>query len=328
MDGATSTFVVALQPATSTVNLFSTFVQDEIAILNQLRLTIGSKFEHNTYTGLEVQPNARLLWSVDKRQSLWFAVSRAVRTPSRAEENVRINVAVVPPEPPPLAGPVPAVVSMFGSPQYKSENLMAYEWGYRIQPTKSLSADFAAFFNHYDNLRSVEPGLPFVEPSPAPVHLVVPYYAGNKLAGNTKGVELLADWRIIRGLGVSGNYSFFTMDVKPRPDSLDTTSISINGQDPHHQFYLRTFADLPGKFQPDLIVRHVSSLSSLNLPSYNSFDGHLTWKLRPDLSATFGSENLLNKRHVEFVPEYISTVPTAVGRSIYGSLSWSFGSRQ
>src|SRR3989440_8801701 len=153
-DSNGSSFTVSLQPNHSNLNQFSSFLQDEISLLNRrLSVTIGSKFEHNDFTGFEVQPNIRFLGNISKDQSIWAAVSRAVRTPALTEEGLRLNEAVIPPgilNPP---NPFPVVAAIFGSPQFKSEDLLAYEAGYRVQATKSLSLDIAAFYNFYTHLR-------------------------------------------------------------------------------------------------------------------------------------------------------------------------------
>src|SRR5437660_2958158 len=192
-----SSFSVSLQPNQLTLNPFSAFIQDEISLVDKrLRLTFGSKFEHNDFTGFEVQPNARLLWTLTPNQSVWTAVSRAVRTPALTDEGLRLNSAVVPPATPANPTPFPAVVAVFGSHQFQSEDLLAYEVGYRVQATNSFSADIATFYNNYSNLRTAEPGAPFLEGSPAPTDIVIPFVAANKMSGGTYGLELFADWRV------------------------------------------------------------------------------------------------------------------------------------
>src|SRR6266699_2702155 len=161
-----ASFTVSLQPNQVTLNQFSTFLQDEISLVdNRLQITLGSKFERNEFTGFEIEPNARLLWNLTPNQSIWTAVSRAVRTPALTEEGLRLNSQVIPPGTPANPTPLPAVVAVFGSQQFNSEDLLAYELGYRVQATSSVSLDIATFYNNYSNLRSAEPGAPFVEGS-------------------------------------------------------------------------------------------------------------------------------------------------------------------
>src|SRR6185436_11189655 len=145
-------------------------------IRDRLRLTLGTKVEHNDYTGWEVQPNARLSWSITKKQTAWFAASRAISTPSRAEDDIRINRLVIPP---PAPGFPPTLISQFGSRDMDSKELLAFELGYRLQPHDRVTLDFATFYNIYDRQRSIEQGDPILEPTPLPFHAVVPFTINN-----------------------------------------------------------------------------------------------------------------------------------------------------
>jgi iron complex outermembrane receptor protein len=325
LDGNDSSFTVSLQPNHVNLNQFSTFVQDEISLAdNRLRLTVGSKLEHNTFTGLEVEPNARLLWALTPNQSVWTAVSRAVRTPALTEEGLRLNSQVVPPGTPANPYPFPAVAAVFGSHQFGSEDLLAYEFGYRMQATTNLSFDIATFYNSYSNLRSAEPGTPFVEGSPAPTDLVVPFVASNKMSGGTYGLELFADWKVIPKWRLSGSYSYLQMDIHKNSDSLDPTADIPNGSSPRHQWYLRSSVDLPKHFDEDTTLRFVDHLSGLNLPGYYSLDAHLGWRPVKNLEFSIGGQNLLNNQHLEFLPDFVNTAPTVVKRSIFGSITVTF----
>jgi iron complex outermembrane receptor protein len=318
-------FSVSLQPNLVTLNHFSAFVQDEISLVdNRLRLTFGSKFEHNDFTGFEVQPNARLLWTLTPNQSVWTAVSRAVRTPALTEEGLRLNSAVIPPLTPQNPTPFPAVVSVFGSHQFQSEDLLAYEVGYRVQATNSFSADIATFYNNYSNLRTAEPGAPFLEGSPAPTDLVVPFVASNKMSGGTYGVELFGDWKVVPKWRLVGSYSYLQMDIRKNSGSLDPTPDLPNGSSPRHEWYVRSSIDLPKHFEDDTTLRFVDRLPGLNIPSYYSLDAHLGWRPVPQFELSIGGQNLLDNKHLEFIPDFINTAPTQVKRTVYGSLTFRF----
>ena len=318
-------FSVSLQPNQLTLNHFSAFLQDELSLAdNRLRITLGSKFEHNDFTGFEVQPNARLLWTLTPNQSVWTAVSRAVRTPALTEEGLRLNSAVIPPATPANPTPFPAVVTVFGSRQFQSEDLLAYELGYRVQATNSFSADIATFYNTYSNLRTAEPGAPFLEGSPAPTDVVIPFVAANKMSGGTYGVELFADWRVVPKWRLVGSYSYLQMDISKNANSLDPTPDLPNGSSPRHQWYVRSSIDLPKHFDDDTTLRFVDHLPSLNMPSYYSLDAHLGWRPVPSVEFSIGGQNLLNNQHLEFIPDFINTSPTEVKRSIFGSITLKF----
>jgi len=318
-------FTVSLQPNQVTLNQFSTFLQDEISLVhNRLHITLGSKFERNEFTGFEIEPNARLLWNLTPNQSIWTAVSRAVRTPALTEEGLRLNSAVIPPGTPGNPTPLPAVIAVFGSKQFNSEDLLAYELGYRVQATSNLSLDIATFYNNYSNLRTAEPGAPFVEGSPAPTDIVIPLVAGNKMSGGTYGVELFADWKVVPKWRLAGSYSYLQMDIHKNANSQDPTPDNPNGISPRHQWYLRSSIDLPKHFEQDTTLRFVDHLPSLNLPNYYSLDAHLGWRPVTSLELSIGGQNLLNNWHLEFLPDFVNTSPTVVKRSIFGSITVKF----
>jgi iron complex outermembrane receptor protein len=320
-----ASFTVSLQPNQVTLNQFSTFLQDEISLVdNRLQITLGSKFERNEFTGFEIEPNARLLWNLTPNQSIWTAVSRAVRTPALTEEGLRLNSQVIPPGTPANPTPLPGVVAVFGSHQFNSEDLVAYELGYRVQATSNLSLDIATFYNNYSNLRTAEPGAPFVEGSPAPTDIVIPFVAGNKMSGGTYGVELFADWKVVPKWRLVGSYSYLQMDIHKNKDSQDPTPDIPNGSSPRHQWYLRSSIDLPKHLEQDTTLRFVDQLPSLNVPSYYSLDAHLGWRPVTKLELSIGGQNLLNNWHFEFMPDFVNTSPTVVKRSIFGSITWKF----
>ncbi len=290
----------------------------------RLRVTLGSKFEHNDFTGFEVEPNIRFVGILSANQSIWAAISRAVRTPALTEEGLQLNEAVIPPGAPPFSSPLPVIESILGSSQFKSENLLAYEVGYRVQATSTFSADIATFYNSYTNLRSAEPGTPFVEGSPIPTDVVVPFVASNKMGGGTYGAELFADWRVVPKWRLVGSYSYLQMNIQKNKDSLDPTPDNPDGGSPRHQWYVRSSLDLPKHLEQDLTLRYVDRLPSLNIPSYYSLDAHLGWKPVSYLELSFGAQNLLNNQHVEFIPEFINTIPTRVARTYRGTITWRF----
>ena len=81
-----------MEPEKSTDQLFSGFIQDQISIGPKVRLTLGTKLEHNDFSGFEVQPSVRMAWSARENQTLWVAISRAVRVPTRLERDIFVDV--------------------------------------------------------------------------------------------------------------------------------------------------------------------------------------------------------------------------------------------
>src|SRR2546429_180568 len=198
------------------------------------------------------------------------------------------------------------------------------ELGYRVQATSNLSLDIATFYNNYSNLRTAEPGAPFVEGSPAPTDVVIPFVAGNKMSGGTYGVELFADWKVVPKWRLAGSYSYLQMNIHKNANSLDPTPDNPNGSSPRHQWILRPQLALPKHFDQDTTLRFVDHLPGLNVPSYYSLDGHLGWRPVTRLELSIGGQNLLNNWHFEFMPDFVNTSPTVVKRSVFGSITVKF----
>ena len=215
--------------------LFSAFVQDKITIMEDcLWLTIGSKFEHNDYTGYEIQPNARLFWTPHTDHKLWASVGRAVRTPSRAEDDVYfINIGFPDTTIPPFSG---VVTTFIGDRNYESEELLAYELGYRFVPESHLSLDMSIFYNDYDNLRSPEEET--IEPRDLMgqyPYLEQPVRFDNELKGKAYGLELAAVWQVADWWRWDMAYSYLRIDI----DTRNKTDKLHNNDGPQYQVSLR-----------------------------------------------------------------------------------------
>jgi len=324
-DDISNTFYGSWDPHSRDDDLYSGFVQDDITLIkDRLRLTLGSKFEHNDYTGSEIQPNARLMWSPHEGHSIWTAVSRAVRTPSRTEHDGRLNITVLPPGSLLPVFPGHVVVGVVGDGDYDSEELLAYELGYRVQPTERLSVDIATFYNDYSNLRTLEPGDPFPELSPLPPHLAFLSRADNRMEGETYGVEVAADWRPLDWWGLKATYTYLQIQLDVDRDSGDTISESAEGESPHQQVSLRSSMDMMQDLALDCWVRYMDDLPSQNMDSYITLDVRLGWKVRENVELSVVGQNLLDDRHPEYEPEFVDTIPTEVQRSVYGKVTWQF----
>ena len=322
-DDISNTFYGSWNPDNRDIDLLSAFVQDDITLVdNKVKLTLGSKFEHNDFTGFEIQPNARLIWTPDKHSSIWAAVSRAVRTPSRTEADGRINNRVLPPGS--LHPVYPGLVTLFSSDDYESEELLAYELGYRLQPNSRLSLDIAAFFNDYSNLRTLEQGDAFPETSPTPAHITVPCTADNKMKAVVYGMEAAIDWLAFDWWRLQFAYTYLQMQLHLDDDSRDTISEGAEGESPHNQISVRSSMYLPMDLELNLWTRYVDRLPSQNINSYVTLDVRLGWMPHKQLEVSIVGQNLFDNNRREFEPDFIDTSPTEVERSVYGSIIWRF----
>lgn len=303
---------IVFDPARRTDHLFSAFVQDEIEMAgDRLRLTVGAKAERNDYSGFEIQPTGRLLWQPRSRQSVWVAVSRAVRTPSRVEHDLSLTAILDP------RGPT--FVRVLGDKRFQPEKAVVYEAGYRIQATERFSADLAVFYNRFDDLFSLETGPIAREASPPPPHFVLPFLIGNRLEGSGYGSELTATARLVPWWQLHGTYSHLRLELRAEPGSTDTTSLDAEGASPRHQLSLRSSMDLPAELGFDLSLRHASELPAQRVASYNSVDARLAWRPSARIELAVVGQNLLDAHHVEFGGGLPSR--TEVERGFYAQLS-------
>ena len=300
-------FMLSFTPAERNINLYSCFVQDEITLSeNRWYLTIGSKFEHNDFSGFEYQPTIRLLWTPSPKYSLWGAISRAVRIPTRADQNIRIVV------PPVATSPVPVFPLILGQSGFKSEEELAYEVGIRGQPTEELAWDLAVFYNDYSKLR----GRTFYPPILGyPTYF--PAVLANVYEAKTYGFELASSCQMTERWKLSTAYSFLCEDGLPA-DYAD-------GNDPRNQVYLQSGWDLGCHWELDMIWRYVDSLMYAEVAAYNVMDVRLAWRPRQHFEVGVVGRNLLSSGHTEFAANpMLVSLPTEVLPEVYGYVTWRY----
>jgi iron complex outermembrane receptor protein len=306
-------------PRTRTDQLFTGFVQDEIGLVkNRLSLSLGTKLLKTNYTGMQLQPSARLLWTPTANQTVWAAFTHAVRTPSAAERAFYLTGFIG------LAdGGVPFFARFNANPDFRSEELNGYEAGYRRLLGQKLYFDLAAFYNHYSDLFSEDIiGPPFVENTPPPTHILLPAEFGNGLLGTTRGFEITPEFTPFSFWKLSASYSFLQMEIKRSPNSLDVgTSAFIEGSSPRHQVSVQSAFDLSKAFSLDLTYRYVSALAALSIPSYSTGDARFAWRLNKQVRLSVVGQNLFRPYHFEYASDPGPNV--GVKRSVYGEIAWA-----
>lgn len=298
-----------------TDQVYSGFVQDEIPFFNKrLLFTVGSKLEHNNYTGFEVQPSARLLWKSTPRQSFWGSVTRAVRTPSRLDEDIQINFFAT-------DTPLPIYLRASGNRQFRSEELIAYEAGYRTLVSSHLYLDVALFYNDYRDIYSFQVGAPFLEPLPPPAHAILPLLTSNGIRGTTKGFEVTPDWKPSSWWELKASYSHLEMNMENGPGSNDPTSVpNYEGSSPRHQVVIQSLVNLPKRLELDQTYRYVGALPAQQVKSFSTADVRLAWHITRELELSVVGANLLQPQHAEFGGDAGPLV--GVKRNIYAQITW------
>ncbi len=314
-----NTFQVSVDPAKRSDNLYSGFIQNKTTLLSDcLWLTLGVKWEHNEFTGHELQPSARLLFKATEKQTVWAAVSRAVRTPSQFEESGSVAMAVVP-----VSSESIMEFSLNGSEQYDSEELIAYEAGYRWLVLSNLSFDIAFYYNDYNELQTV--GF-------EPLQSLDKVYFENKMQGASYGVELVSDWQPATWSKFQFGYTYIGFDL-----DVDTASFSSNFDEltayssPKHQLSLQASINLNQDIHCNLLARYVGKLKisqdllsdGMQVDSYFALDANISWNIQENIELMLVGKNLLDSSHLEYVSE-MYTAPIDIERSVYGKLSYRF----
>jgi iron complex outermembrane receptor protein len=276
-------------PLSRDMPLYSAFIQDEITITPDLiKLTIGSKFLHNVFSGFEIQPSVRIGWTPNKRHTIWTAVSRAVRTPTRFDSDVTIT-------------PI----------KFDSEKVIAYELGYRVKPVDQLSLSFATFYNRYTDLRSLDsnsnPALPIV--------------LANSQRAESWGFEFSGNFRATEWWRLRGGYTYFDKTINSTSPKVLPVSSAFEGVDSKHQFMFQSIMDLPRNLQLDLTSRYADVLPAVTptipgVPAYFTFDARLAWRFKLFEISVVG-QNLFEDEHLE-------TGASIIPRTIYTRITCQF----
>jgi iron complex outermembrane receptor protein len=286
-------------PEERTDALLSVFVQDDIVLRpDRLFLRVGTKFERNDFTGLEVQPTARLRLAMGPRQMAWAAVSRAVRLPTRFDTDLQ------------LIHPPTGAVTLTGSEAFDSESVIAYEAGYRVRPHTRLAFDVSLYANRYDDLRSVEP----------PTGPGDPAVLANLQNASTAGVELIAVLQPIDRWGVRATYAYLHSEFSLDPGSRDPFGGANEANDPSHLFSIRSSIDLPRGLQFDAMARVVGRRPAPAVEGYGELDLRAGWTVRPGWDLSLVGQNLLHARHAEL----FGAPRIVVRRGAYLRSTWRF----
>ena len=297
-DRVANSALLAFLPPHVTRQWFTGFVQDEIALIpDRLHVALGTKVEHNDYTGYEIQPSGRVSWRLSPSGTLWAAVARALRTPSRIDREL-----FFPGQPPYLIA---------GGPGFHSEEDLAYELGYRHQ-RGALALSVATFYSRYHGLRSVEQVNP---PTPSPAVIANGQY------GESYGAEVTADYLITKGWRVRAGHTELRIHIWPNPGSTDTTRGASESQTPDRQFFLFSSLDLPAHLRLDAGMRAIDDITRQQVPGYAELNAKLTWQPTPQLDLSLVGQNLLHDRHAEFGAP---ATRREIERGVYGLVEWRF----
>lgn len=327
-DDIESTPAFGFDPAETEDTNSSLFLQDEIALAGgRVLTTLGARLEYDQYSHWVFQPSLRALWNLRAKQQLWAAVSRSARTPSRVD---RALVADFPAnfDVPPY-GVVPVTLQLRGNPDLKTEEMLSYEAGYRLQPADSVSLDLAVYWNRYDNLRVVE----FSGYALTSDGIVVRLPFANSMDGDVYGGEFVASWAPQNELRVQAFWSEIRLDLSSKP--LTPTlrySDDINASSPERQLGLRADWDFANRWSAGWQLKYVAAmdqpynadlLKNQSIPSYIDCDLTLGWQVSSQWRLALLGKNLFDSSRLEYSSE-AGAKPTEVRRATYLRATWNF----
>jgi iron complex outermembrane receptor protein len=307
---------VSFDPPTLETVVTNVFIQDEVAMTDRVHLTLGTKLEHETFSGWGVQPTVRLMWAPANRHHIWMGASRALRTPSLADLAMRVNAVVVPGQ------QAPIVIGVLGNPQYRAEELVETEAGYRVELGSVAFFDVTAFRGHYNGLPTSEPLAPVFEMTPGPPHVFLGSRLQNLLQADTTGVEIAAHVSPVPRWRLDASYSSFRLTPHPDASSLDQVAATFDGHAPAHQWQVHSSVALGPRTEVDGTLFHTGTLTTLVVPAYTRADARVEVRLTGRLSAVATGRNLIDSSHAEYTSNQI--VATRVPRSANVSLTWKF----
>ena len=288
--------------------LVTAFFQDEINLIeDRLRLTLGTKLEHNDFTGFEYQPSARLAFTPNNQQTFWSAVTRAVQVPGRNLDGIHGIVI-------PTTAALPLTVIGNGDRGVQATSVIAYELGHRWQPTKNFSLDSALFYNNYTRIVD---GRGTVNLAPPGTYENTAFNQGTV---DSYGFELSSKWHVTQSWRLTGTYSHLFVDFHGTANP-----IFGEGTDPRHQVSLRSSFDLPHGFELDLWGRYVDHLAQLSVSSYLDLDVRLAWHATRNVEFSITGQNLIAPRRFEYAADqYTKTTVNAVQRAVLAQVTLRF----
>jgi iron complex outermembrane receptor protein len=256
------------------------FAQEQFAVRpDRLFVIAGLKMERNAFSGVEWQPSIRTRLDVTPRHTVWGAVSRAVRRPTRLDVDVRAYA------------PGGALVAIGGDDTFQAEKLIAGEIGYRGRIHDALSLDATLFHHSFDDLRSQE-----LPPSGPPV------VVGNTLNGRSHGLELGLNVHPVRWWRTHVGYTHLDTSITRDLNSRDVSGGASEANDPHHLFGVRTSVDLPHRIELDANLRSIGAIAVTPVPAYTELNGRIGWRATPRVELAVIGQDLLHDHHPEFGP--------------------------
>jgi iron complex outermembrane receptor protein len=297
-------YAILFDPAARSLDTYGAYLQDQSSWLdNRATLTVGTRADHNSFSGFELQPTARFGYALNPQWYAWTAVSRAVRTPNRIDSDIAVYC------PPPNGFPGTCGPGLFrvGNPGQQSEELVAYEGGTRLRAGNSLSFDLTGYFNDYTRIRSQERTPPFGT-------------FANNLAARGAGGTLSAFWQPSPAYSMRAWFSVLELAARRAAGNDGSTIAQLEGSDPRQQAGLSVDYRPTTRWSLRGDLRYVAALDYYRVPAYAELSLDTIYRLAGPMTIALKGDNLLHSRHAEFGD---SLSRSALRRSLFVELAWN-----
>ena len=296
-----------LQPTTDHDDLLSCFLQDEIKLSDTLKFVGGIQYEHNSFTGGNFSPRGSFLYAPCDNQHFRFSISKAYQTPSFAKNSFYLPKAL--PEPFP---PITAALVM-GNKDLGTENMTAYELGYRTTLFNKVGFNAELYYNEIDDVVTEIVQRPYTWP------LRITW--DNVYDAVAKGIEISVDVPVTSWWKATANYTFQDVENKRDHNQVQGT--------PKHKFNLGSSFTFDNGFSFDVRTHYVDETTwrpvigkPVRIDDYVRLDLRIAQKLFNDqLELALVGQNLTDRGHPETSD---GTATYNSDRLIYGQMTWYF----
>ncbi len=275
--GITNTTTFLFEPPGRALTLGNVYVQDTATLSNKVDFILGIKAEDDPFSGWTALPDARLSWGMSDSATIWAAASRAIRSPTPFDVNVVEKL-----------GPITYLAA---NTQFRPEEVIAYEIGSRAQLSADVSLSATAFYNVYNDLRTIEP---------ASSAVFLPLYWGNLMRGDTYGIDAWSSWRVNDWWRLSPGIAWVRERFAFKAGASQLLGIAQAADDPSSHATLTSSMNFAHRTTFDATLRYVGALPSPELSHYYAADARFGWQPTNAVELSLRGANLLHERHTEF----------------------------
>ncbi len=306
------------------------FLQDDWTLIpEKLQLGLGARWDNTNLGGSTFAPNATLMWTPSKKDSVWLKYAKAPRMPARAEQDASVLIGVIPPRAP---GYPAVVIRNTPGDDLHAETMQSLELGYRTQLTTNFNVNVNTYRQRYSDIVSGKLGA--IDTSTLfPLAVIQDVSPCNCASGWINGTELAADWLVLPSWRLQFSYTWTSIQMDAGGSPVAQASIKdTERQTPRHYGSLRSQWNISSTQQLDAWIRGSAGFERPNAPFYNNLrvPGYVTLDLRyaqkitKDIEIALSGRNLIGGPRNEVIADYIPSVPVEIRPSLLLTTRWTF----